>query len=83
MGKRYTWDFFFFFFALRFFCISKASCSVFAKCYIKVPLLLGFEGRNNLHAGVNEDSLLFVLLKVLAHTLFPLILTNEVLRQVL
>ena len=39
---------------------------------------MGFKGRSNLHAGVNQDSLLFVLLKVLAHTLFPLILTNEV-----
>ena len=38
-----------------------------------VTLLLGFEGRSNLHAGVNQDSLLFVLLKVLTHTLSPLI----------
>lgn len=39
---------------------------------------MGFKGRSNLHAGVNQDSLLFVLLKVLAYTLSPLILTNEI-----
>lgn len=67
-------------FTLRFLYISKILALSSTKCYIKVTLLLGFEGKSHLYAWGNHKFWPLMLLKVLTHMLTLLIFTNEVFR---